>query len=405
MKRITALLICIALLAAAGCSSKEAGEHTEAITQQTTAITETTTQPETEATVPNDFIPDQVPMAAISLPLSIKNKYTEEDILLFTYKCQTISLIIPDSEIEQKVIIDLQTRLDGFNSAAQEISERAKNDYAAGTDWQNYFYEVIYTPTRIDLSVLSLYGENTSWVGGSHPSRNCTSSNYDLMTGDVLTLGSILTHEDALDTLCGLLIEEVAEIKAEKYLFTDYRDIIQNRFAQNESYNESWFFSNSGLSFYFSPYEIAPYSSGVITVTIPYEKLTGVIEDRYFPAERDVANGTIQLVKESDADLEDFTQIAEVILDGSGEMLFLYTERSVHDISIEIGTMGLNDVFINSTTVFSAPILTPGDAIMLQAILSNSQTVIRINYQANGNTISQYITCNSDGTIQMLNIE
>lgn len=400
MKKLAALLICAALLTGTGCTARQPAEDVTTTIPQTSVPVEVTTQPETEAPIINDYIPDQVPMAAISLPVSDKNTYTEDDILLFTYKCQTISLIIPDSEIEHKVILDLQTRLDGFTSAAQEISDRAKNDYKANTDWNPYFYEILYTPERIDLSVLSLFGENTSWVGGSHPSRSCVSANYDLMTGDVLTLGSILTHEDTLDTLCSLLIEEVAEIKAEKYLFEDYSDTIENRFAQNESYNESWFFSNTGLSFYFSPYEIAPYSSGVITVTIPYEKLTGVIEDRYFPAERDAANGTIKLVAESDAEMDTFTQIAEVIVDGTGEMVFIYTDHSVHNVSIEVGTFDLSNNFISGTTVFGTSILTPGDAVMLQAVLDDTQ-VIRINYNTDEKSITQYISLNTDGTITL----
>lgn len=399
MKKMMAMLLCFTVLAGAGCSAKQPEEQ-ETTTPQITQQTEADTQPESEATQPNDYIPAQAPMAAISLPVSVKHEYTENDVLLFTYKCQTISLIIPDSEIERKVILDLQTRLDSFSTAAEDISRQAKADYSAGQDWQNYFYEVLYTPERIDLSVLSLYGENTSWVGGAHPSKNCISSNYDLTTGDVLTLGSILTHEDALAALCELLIEEVAEIKAEKYLFPDYADIIENRFAQNESYNESWYFSRTGLSFYFSPYEIAPYSSGVITLTIPYEKLTGIIEDRYFPAERDVANGSLNIVAEADTDLTSFSQIAEVILDGTGEMLFLYTDRSVQDISIKVGTPDSTGALLTYSTVFAAPILTPGDAVMLQNLWDAQQTVV-IEYTSNNKVITATITCDADGTIQI----
>jgi len=399
MKKILATLLCFAVLVGAGCTA-EAPAPQETTIPQISEQTEATTKPEAEATQANDYIPAQAPMAAISLPVSVKQEYTENDVLLFTYKCQTISLIIPDSEIERKVILDLQNRLDSFSSTAEDISNQAKADYKEDKDWQNYFCEVLYTPERIDLSVLSLYGENTNWVGGAHPSKNCISSNYDLTTGEVLTLGSILTHEDTLESLCDLLIEEVAEIKAEKYLFPDYADIIKNRFAQNESYNESWYFSNSGLCFYFSPYEIAPYSSGVITLTIPYEKLNGIIEDRYFPAERDVANGTLSIAKEAGTDLTAFSQIAEVILDGTGEMLFLYTDRSVQDISIAVGTVDAAGNFTKSSTVFATPILTPGDAVMLQNLWDTQQT-LTVQYTSTNQVITKYITCDANGTIQI----
>ena len=402
MKKIYALLICFALLLSAGCSADPVTKDTTNITRLPTQTSDCTTQqPEPEETVPNDYVPVQVPMAAISLPVSINNEYTEDDILLYSYKCQTVSLIIPDSEIEHNVIIDLQTRLDSFNIVAQEIRDRAKNDYTGTKDWNNYFYEILYTPTRIDLSVLSLYGEITSWGGGAHPSKSCISSNYDMTTGDILTLGTILTHEDKLDALCNLLIDEVADIKAEKYLYTDYSDIIRSRFAQNESYNESWFFSGSGLCFHFSPYEIAPYSSGVITITIPYEKLTGIIEDRYFPAERDVANGTVRIVKEDEAGLTAFSQIAEVILDGTGEMLFIYTDRSVQDVSINIGTTDTAGNFVKSFSIFATPILTPGDAVMLQNLWDPQET-IELKYMSNNKEITKYIFCDTDSEIQIV---
>lgn len=406
MKRITSAVLLLAmLLSFAGCSLKPSTEpsNTESVTELTV---NTTAEATTEATQPviADRIPAQVPMAAVSLPVSTSNTYTEDDVLLFTYKSQTISLFIPDSEIENKVILDFQTRLDNFSSSAQDLADQAKADYSQRADWNPYFCNVLYTPKRIDLAVLSLYGANTYWVGGAHPSHNCTSANYDLITGDVLTLGSILAHQDALDSLCSLLIEQVAEIKAEKYLYSDYEKTIRGRFSKNESYNEAWYFSNDGLSFYFSPYEIAPYSAGIITLTIPYEKLTGIIEDRYFPAEMDVATGFVQATKHSDTDLTSFTQIAEVILDKEGEMVFLYTDRSVHNVILEYGEW-VNDgeSFSNKYTVFATPMLTPGDAVMIQLSIPDTMPSVRLTYQTKNETIVEYISqSGKDGSVLLL---
>ena len=399
MKKLAIALVCMALLISTGCKAQQPINDTTTSTTAVVETTEVTTQPETETTEISSYIPDQVPMAAISLPVSEKKEYTEDDVLLFSYESQTISLIIPDSEIERKVILDIQNRLDGFNSEAEEIRLRAKADYTGNENWTNYFYNVLYTPGRIDLSVLSLHGVNTTWVGGAHPNHSCTSANYDLTTGDVLTLGSILTHEDSLSNLCQLLIDEATEIKAEKYLYTDYEDTIRNRFAQNESYNESWYFSNEGLCFYFSPYEIAPYSAGIITLTVPYENLTGIIEDRYFPAERDISTGTLRFVKQDDADLDTFSQIAEVVLDSEGQMVFLFTDTSIQEIAIEIGTLQGNGEFVQAKSIFAAPILTPGDAVMLQSTFYNNDS-IKVTYRSGDKIITQLLTCNDSGIIE-----
>lgn len=400
---VTVLLIMSMLLVLVGCQQEPEVlpvETTPAITEETT--TEATT--ETTAAVNMDIIPEQAPMAAVSLPVSTTQSYTEDDVLLFTYKCQTISLIIPDSEIEDKVILDFQNRLDDFSSSAQELNDQAKKDRQTKADWKPYFYNILYNPTRIDLSVLSLFGTSTSWSGGAHPTHNCTSANYDLITGDVLTLGSILTHEDALEELCVILTGEVAEIKAEKFIVSDYEKIIRSRLIGNESYNEAWYFDNSGLNFYFSPYEIAPYSSGIITVTIPYEKLTGIIEDKYFPPETDVATGMIRATRQADTDLSAFTQIAEVILDKEGEMVFLSTDRSVHNVTVQTGTWNeAGTEFTVECTVFAAPILTPGDAAMVQLSITDTMPNVRISYESNGELIEEFISqSGEDGTILLL---
>ena len=402
-KTIAALLALSMIVCFAGCNP----DTQEKPTQNTNAVTEESTNEatvETTEAVFQDVVPEQAPMAAVSLPISTTNSYTENDVLLFTYKCQTISLIIPDSEIEDKVILDFQKRLDDFSVSAQELNLQSKDDYQNKKEWTPYFYNILYNPTRIDLSVLSLFGTSTSWSGGAHPTRNCTSANYDLITGDVLTLGSILTHEDALESLCTLLTNSVAEIKAEKYIIDGYEEIIRSRLIGNESYNEAWYFDHNGLNFYFSPYEIAPYSSGIITVTIPYEKLTGIIEDKYFPPETDIATGLIQAKRQTDADLSVFTQIAEVVLDKEGEMVFLYTDRAVHNLTVQVGSWNTDGtVFTEDCTVFATPMLTPGDAAMVQLSVPDTMPNVRIQYESNGKNIVEYISqSGKDGTILLI---
>ena len=404
MKKIIAALLVISMLFCLAACKQDAASNDQTVATTTSELTKNTEITEDTEPVINDIIPEQAPMAAVSLPVSVTESYTEDDVLLFTYRCQTISLIIPDAEIEDKVIIDFQNRLDDFSESAQSLNLQSQNDYKSASNWNPYFFNILYSPTRIDHAVLSMFGNNISWAGGAHPTHNCTSANYDLITGDVLTLGSILTHEDALDDLCGLLIDSVAEIKAEKFIMSDYEDTIRTRLIQNESYNEAWYFDNNGINFYFSPYEIAPYSSGVITVNIPYEKLVGIIEDRYFPPESDVTTGTIKAIKHADADAAQFTQIAEIIIDKEGEMIFLYTDKSVQNVSIEYGYWNDSQtVFSTQCTVFATPCLTPGDAAMIQLSSSDAPPCVRLKYESNQETIVEYIVLNQDnGSILLL---
>ena len=144
------------------------------------------------------------------------------------------------------------------------------------------------------------------------------------------------------------------------YLYENYTETVKDRFSVDPSQDEALFFTQTGLSFYFAPYEIAPYSSGIITVEIPYEKLTGLLNDAYFPAERETPHGSITVQPFENTDPTQFSQISEVITDKVGDMYLSYTDGMIQDIRIII-----NDEK-NSYTVFAAYELSVGDGIMIQ---------------------------------------
>jgi len=256
--------------------------------------------------------------------------------------------------------------------------------YTGPENWVPYLYTLTYSPTRIDQGVLSLYGTNIIYSGSAHPSYNCVSVNYDLITGNILTLGSILHHADALATLEGLVLDALDAISKEKQLRNDYTDTIHTRFAREESYDEDWFFSPSGLCFYFPPYEIAPYSSGIIVVEIPYDQLVGVISDAYFPAEHDATLGNILIQPLQEAEISKFTQIGELILtNNGGEKLLLSTDGFIQNPRITVATPTTGETY----TAFASQYLTPGDAIMVETT-AESLANLTLQYEENGETVS-----------------
>lgn len=378
MKKFLPFILTLALLLA-GCSGNAAPTTEPSTSESTQPSTDAATQPQIQ----------QADMSAVALPAVVDTIRAEDGAELFTSTTQSIELVVPDPDVADKIIIDFLTRQDQYSTAAQSIGAAAVEAYTA-ENWTPYVYSALYDAMRIDENVLSLAGTVISWSGGSHPNYNCVYANYDMVTGDVMTLGSILTHKDRSADLCQLLIDAIAPIREESGIWSDYDSFIRDRFAADISYDDAWYFDSQGLCFRFTPYEIAPYASGIISVTIPYDKLVGIIEDAYFPVEKDMILGSVEAAALSDSNTGDFTQIAELVLDESGSMVLLYTQSAVYDVRIKAD---------DSYVALATSALTPGDAIMVQADFES--TTLVLEYGSGESLTERYIQVSGD-TVTLL---
>lgn len=399
---LTALCLCL-MLSFAGCS--EPPVETSAPT--TTAAPAETTVPETtlpETTAATEPPVNQLPMTAISLTRHTETETAEDGTVIFEYVYQDVRLIHSDPAAAEKVTLELLNRMDSTRAGANEVLDYAKINYSGSGNWYPYSYGILYAPTRIDQGLLSLFGNQSVFQGGMHGSTLCVSVNYDLTTGETLMLGDILSQDCTADVICRLVVDALYEIKDEKYIYDDYSATVEDQFAGNFRNDDGWYLSQTGLCFYFSPYEVAPYASGVITAEIPYSALTGILLDQYFPAEQIPAPGTVEASLLADAKLEDFTQLTEVILDKEGEEILLHTDGLVYDISIDTGTWNADGtVFTMDQGVFAASSLSPGDGILVQASIPDTMPNLRLRYRAEGEIVTVYISqSGKDSSILLL---
>lgn len=394
MKKLFAFLLAMCvLLGICGCNKQPA------LPQESTGSTTLPTE-STAATVETVPTVSQEPMVAVALPAMKESAVADDLTPIFSYAYQNMQLTVPDPEIADKVIVDFLTRMDDAAKAAEEVHAQAKAAYTSPEGWNPYLYRVSYDPMRIDHGILSLFGSATSYTGTPHPEHECLSVTYDLVTGNVLPLNGALADKASVDQLCQYVIEALAAIKDEKYLYEDFEKTVKSRISGDLSGVYNWYFSQTGLCFYFAQYEIAPYASGIITAEVPYSKLVGIIDDAYFPAERVTASGTVQVAMFDDSALKKFTQFTEVVVDYEGENILLFTDGSAYDIRLETGSFPFAGApFVPDHTVFASLSLTPGDAIMVKTDLTQR---LRLTYQSGGETISYFITQGQQaGTVQL----
>ena len=320
-------------------------------------------------------------MVAVSLPTVTNDTLHDDGTVLFQYTYQNMSLVLHKPQVADKIILDFLNRIDSTTESANSTMDMAQNAYTGNGNWTPYLYHIAYSPTRIDHEVLSLFGNNVVFSGAGHPERTCVSASYDLLTGDVLTLASIKQKDATPEQFSNLVLEGLSEMAEGDYLYDNYKKTVAQRFTQDASQDEAWYFTQTGLCFYFAPYEIAPYSSGVVTVEIPYEKLKNIIHEDYLPSVRNSSAGKIEVTTFNQVNLSDFSHIAEIVMEKEGDMYMLHTDGNVQDVRIVLSDKASN------CTVFAAYGLVSGNGIMIQA---NSDTLknMKITYKSGNNTVT-----------------
>lgn len=397
MKRYFAALLCLAMvLSLAAC-----GTMPEPATAPTTTVPEPTTvpvtMPTTEPTVPETTVDTSILPLLFTTVITLTTEVERAEDVQFEYRYPNVRLDVLSQTVADKVMLDLLNRIDETRATADSILSSAGSDIL-------YFYDVHYDPMRIDPNVLSLYGTNSSYAGGAHPNHESTSVTYDLTTGNVLLLSDLLYPGCSAADLTPLVIDILDTISQEQQLYSDYTAIVEERFGQGLDVEEGWYLSGEGLCVYFSPYEIAPYATGEVKATIPYEKLNGLMRDQFYPVEKSGSLGTVTAQLWNEADQTGFEQFYNVSIDDQGEAILLSTNGLVYDLTLEYGSWDMDGmVFYPSSTVFAASSLSYSDAVILHLYIPDVMSNMRLTYTTNEGVIQKYIfQSGKDGSILLL---
>lgn len=398
MKKIIALLLCISIVALAACTQSPAGESTSASTASTSAQQTFSPDPTGDDA---EELPSAVyegAMAAVSLPPILEITRGEDEKAIAYYTHQDVLITLPDADVAQAITLDLLNRIDQTRSAADKVTAAAASDYSGQSSWYPYSYTIVFQPMRLDQNVLSFFGTETSYDGGPRSVYNVLSSNYDLTTGETLSLRTIFHEKNFADTVCDLIVSGLSAYGSD-VLFSDYESIIQGKFSTNVPV-DSWYFTDSGLCFYFAPYEIAPFSAGVVVSEIKYEALSGLLKDEYFPSEKLSYSGSIlvQAISEGDtALLEQFSQFAEVSMEPGTQQLLIYTDGSVSNLRLTYTPDP--DSGVAEMTVLTLAGMGPSDAILVEVSTETAVEDLSVSFESFGQLQTLSLQETDDGKL------
>lgn len=150
-----------------------------------------------------------------------------------------------------------------YQMAIEEYEHSVANDYPIRV----YEAYTDYTITYNQNCVISLYFDKYVYTGGAHGGTERTSDTWDLQAEDELELSALLQIPNYKDFLIQQIQEQIQQNIKEgnNYYFEDYSSLVEEHFNI-----QNFYLSDDGIVIYFQQYDIGPYSSGILTFTIPY---------------------------------------------------------------------------------------------------------------------------------------
>lgn len=281
--------------------------------------------------------------------------------------------------------------------ADAEYTRRVAEDQTDGEQIALSYY-CVPSVTRCDTRVLSAVFDVSQDIGGIHADSTRTSRSYNADNGSLLTLADIAKNEEQLKTfiknyVIGLAAGDDYKEGGVSILFDDFESTINDLVDAGAN----WYFSDGGLVFYANPYDIAPYSRGVLLFEIPYSALAEFIDEGFMPVEYEGENGMLLADDGDKLDRSSLNILGTVTVDEDGQSVVLSAEETVYNVKI----------YTSGRMLWQRNYLTTGEGVEVKSFIPDAQPSIAVSYElADGTEIVRGIfQSGKDGSILLVNLQ
>lgn len=154
---------------------------------------------------------------------------------------------------------------------ADEMSDiAAEEEYETDSDRLLYTSGAEYSLTYLDDTKICLLLDGYEYTGGAHGMPSKTALIYDLTSGQRLEAEDLFdVTEEEFETLFTEAFCELIESDSDEY----WEDAMDYVGGAADFTNENYYLTETGVTFYFEPYELAAYARGYVEAEISYDKL------------------------------------------------------------------------------------------------------------------------------------
>lgn len=209
---------------------------------------------------------------------------------LGTVQAESKDIFCPDGEIAIASVYVETFVFDGDSEAVksmnQILAEDSKSQLLYGENMMNaedeaWFHEESFRTNTITYQIsevrylddqyVDLSVTGYEYTGGAHGMPYRTDYLFDRQTGKRLELSDVIgIPEEELKTVVSRYFRELSE--KTKFSFDD-PGTLETIVAERITMGSPFYITDEGVVFYFTPYDIAPYSEGFPEVIIPFEEL------------------------------------------------------------------------------------------------------------------------------------
>lgn len=293
MKKTVAILLCgIMIFSFAACAKKETPAPetvpetvaaTEAPTEAATeAATEAPTEPETVATEPaptatSDIaskIPEKVELIHPAVITVHSGAQDNENRMIYTALWGGAQLDKDEKQLYPQLAAALDDEIEASKKRVltqrDEIVKNNLPDMAANEDFNGFEIKEDYQIVRSDSAFTSVKSSSFVYSGGAHPNTVIDGYTYSTQDGSKIKLSDIFADEAGV---INALRDRLKEDYPDAGFFNLDEDIKMYKFDAGENdVRFSWTLGYNGVTFYFNQYELAPYASGIQTVTLSFRE-------------------------------------------------------------------------------------------------------------------------------------
>ena len=264
----------------------------------------------------------------------------------------------------------MQGRRDQTKDDVADIVNEIKDIRSYAAEDGNDEYEISghyyhsYYARRVDEKVTSILALSDIYSGGAHGYAGYGNYNFDSSTGEDILIKDVIPDKDVLESkLKELLLaayDEEIFFDLDEYL----KDYCDQAYSGSDGYDFVWTFDPDGITFFFNPYDLAPYASGMQSVLIPYSD--GLIDEKYLPDDKagyiidvseyadyhldvsDTGNINTMYFYRDEIDENDFIKSAVVRVDDTE---YVFDDLWVYDLNPYVVQMGDGATYIYLDTV------------------------------------------------------
>ena len=409
-KWIARLLVLSLLLALTACSrdaaEEQAGPEDTSQTEQTVPAQETPEETQEEETEPAPDTSEEEPepvRTAVTMEPCRALRYDDDGSLLVQENLALIRVDLADTAAAAAVNGVLGQHYDQRVDEAAALLEQARADKASAAQYGGAFNGYAITDeaetTRLDDGVLSLVLTTVDATGGAHGSTSAQAWNFDLTTGNQLTLGDLAADREALVTrLTDAIAAEIAA-DPEAY-YSNAADLLESLVTDG-----AWCLTDDGVTVLCEPYYLAPFAAGVLRFTVAYDDLEDLLDPRWLPQEPAASEGSLTVSRSEEAGAPSVDLGVQV--DEGGTEMVLSADGTVTDLRVRQVSSSDGATWYAGSEYLALNRLDPGVGVGVTAMLPDAMTNLMVTYtEADGTTAAYGIfDSGKDGSVFLQPLE